>query len=90
MGEQYLTMAEIEAKYPNEWVLVNLPNPNNLRPDLVTRGHVVVHTRDRAEIDRKLLSLKDGELLNCAVQFNGPPVLEDELPAGEILPERAG
>jgi hypothetical protein len=25
MAEQYMTMAEIEAKYPNEWVLIANP-----------------------------------------------------------------
>ena len=80
MGEQYLTMAEIEKLYPNEWVLVDIPNPKNLRPDKLTHGYVVMHTRDRAEIDRRLLTLKDGELLVFAVLYNGPPVTWDDLP----------
>ena len=37
MGEQYLTLEEIEKLYPNEWVLVNMPNPKNLRPDRLTQ-----------------------------------------------------
>ena len=26
MSNEYLTMAEIETRYPNEWVLIDRPN----------------------------------------------------------------
>lgn len=91
MAEQLLPLDEIDKLYPNEWVLVNMPNPKNLRPDRVTHGYVVMHTRDRAEIDRLLESLKPGEMPLIAVQYNGPMVLEEgEVPAEQALPEKAG
>ncbi len=43
----YLTIAEIKAKYPNEWVF--LANPTATRHHEVTGGHVILHAADRAE-----------------------------------------
>jgi hypothetical protein len=91
MAEPLRSLEEIEKLYPNEWVLVDMPNPKNLRPDRVTHGHLVMHTRDRDEIDRLLESLKPGEMPFIAVLYNGPPILEEyELPAEEVVPEQAG
>ena len=47
----YLTTAEINAKYPNEWVL--LGNPTNRRQSLEpTGGVVVLHAATRDEFYR--------------------------------------
>lgn len=46
-----LTLAEIEAKYDSEWVLIGEPE---LTPDLqVVRGKVLFHSKSRDEIDQK-------------------------------------
>jgi hypothetical protein len=46
MNEPYLTIAEINAKYPNQWVL--LANPTLTRLHEVRGGHVLFHTADRS------------------------------------------
>jgi hypothetical protein len=77
MGEKYMTMAEIEATYPNEWVLIDKPTMKRRNPAKVTGGYVVMHTPDRTEIDRRLLSPGEGELLSFAVLYIGEPPEED-------------
>lgn len=52
MATEYLTMAEIEAKYPNEWVLIDRPTVNRLNE--VTGGFVVAHSPDRDESDLQM------------------------------------
>lgn len=71
MADQYLTWAQIEAKYPNEWVLIDKPTGPKRRPEQVTGGYVVLHSPDRTEIDRRLLSLRDGELMDFACLYVG-------------------
>ena len=66
MSEQYLTMAEIEAKYPDEWVLVDKPTVDTL--DDVLGGRVVWHHADRDEFDRGLPS---HPLADSAIFFAG-------------------
>ena len=56
MAEPYMTMAEIEAKYPNQWVLIANPKVN--RRQKIVGGHVVLHCADRAEFLRRV---GDGE-----------------------------
>ena len=46
----YMTMAEIKAKYPDEWVF--LANPTADRNQEVTGGHIIVHSADPAEYRR--------------------------------------
>ena len=61
-----LTMAEIEAKYDGEWVLIADPEVDeNLD---VKKGTVIFHSRDRDEFDRKSL---DFRLPHAAVRYNG-------------------
>jgi hypothetical protein len=74
MAEPYLTMAEIEAKYPNEWVLID--NPNTTKYQQVLGGHVIYHGPDK-------LALYDvmGKLptpFNIAVRYIGPLCDEGE------------
>ncbi|HET6575001.1 MAG TPA: hypothetical protein VFG68_15450 [Fimbriiglobus sp.] len=54
MGDEYLTMAEIEAKYPGEWVLLDRPTKD--RHGDVTGGRLVFHQADRGLLDAELLS----------------------------------
>jgi hypothetical protein len=81
MAEPYLTMAEIEAKYPNEWVLI--ANPTSRRRSLeVTGGHVVLHCADRAEFLRRVAEWYDPEIKHLATRYIGK--FPDEI--GELLP----
>ena len=50
MANSYLTMAEIEAKYPNEWVLVDKLKKG--RDDMAVGGTVVAHGTEREAVYR--------------------------------------
>lgn len=53
---EVLTMEEIKARYPSEWVLIADPEVDEyLR---VKRGKVAWHSKDRDEIDKKALELR--------------------------------
>jgi hypothetical protein len=79
MAEPYMTMAEIEAKYPNEWVLIDKPTTrgNSLAP---TGGCVVLHCADRAEFLRRFAEWNDPQSKHIATWYTG------QIPAEEILP----
>jgi hypothetical protein len=85
MSEPYMTMAEIEAKYPNEWVLI--ANPTKRRRSLeVSGGHVVLHCADRAEFLRQVAEWDDPEVKHLASQYIGKfPEETDDLP--QVAPE---
>jgi hypothetical protein len=54
--DEIMTLPEIEARYPGEWILVADPElDEHLR---VVRGKVVAHTRDRDEFDSQTLTLR--------------------------------
>jgi hypothetical protein len=74
MAGEYLTMAEIEAKYPNEWVLIDKPTVSKY--DRVAGGRLVCHSPDRDEINRAALALP--RPVEIAVFYNGPPIDDDE------------
>lgn len=79
MAELYLTMAEIEAKYPNEWVLIT--NPTTRSKSLApTGGVVVVHSPDRAEYLRLVAEWDDPTVKHFASWYTG------EDPVDELLP----
>jgi hypothetical protein len=50
MSEPYLTIAEIEAKYPNEWVL--LDKLKTRRDGTALGGVVVAHSAEREPVYR--------------------------------------
>jgi hypothetical protein len=81
MAEPYMTMAEIEAKYPNQWVLIDNPKVN--RRQEIVGGHVVLHCADRAEFLRRVGD-GEGTLTGklAAVRYAGRFPEDDE----EILP----
>ena len=89
MSEPYLTMAEIEVRYPNQWVLI--ANPTRRGRSLApTGGHVVVHAADRAEFYRLCREWDDGKTRSFAVEYAGKfPEEEDEiLPAETEVAQR--
>jgi hypothetical protein len=66
MGE-VLTIEEIYAKYPDEWVLIDKPETDrNLR---VTRRTVIDHGPSRDEVDEKSLELPIPR--HAAVRYTG-------------------
>jgi hypothetical protein len=76
MGEQYLTMADIEKLYPNEWVLIDRPTSDR-RTGRVSGGHVVMHTRSRDEFDRRLIDNNEfPQVVRCAIFYVGSSELE--------------
>ncbi|MGD9634109.1 MAG: hypothetical protein AB7G28_06910 [Pirellulales bacterium] len=50
MTHEVLTIAEIEAKYPSEWILVADPKTNDALE--VESGTVLFHSADRDEVYR--------------------------------------
>ena len=53
--DEVLTMEEIEARFPEEWILIDQPETD--RYHRVLRGRVVCHGKDRDEVYRKALDL---------------------------------
>jgi hypothetical protein len=75
----YLTIAEITAKYPDEWILIG--NPTSTRQG-VTGGYVILHAADRAEFYRLMSQWDDPEVKHLASWYTG----EIGKGLGEILP----
>jgi len=66
--DEVLSRAEIDARYPDEWILVIDPETG---PDLSVRsGIVAAHSKDHDEIYRVAMALKPRR---SAVWFNGEP-----------------
>ena len=76
MAKPYMTMAEIEAKYPNKWVLID--DPTTDRYQEVLGGHVVLHCADRAEFLRRVVEWADSGSKHLAVQYVGKFPEEDD------------
>lgn len=74
MGERYLTMAEIERLYPNEWVLIN--NPKATKYQEVLGGYVVYHGADKLALYERVKDLP--RPFDIAVRYTGPPLDEGE------------
>ena len=53
---EVMTIADIEANFDSEWVL--LGDPVTDEELHVLSGHVLAHSRDRDEVDRCLLALR--------------------------------
>ncbi|HSQ54540.1 MAG TPA: hypothetical protein VLM40_02255 [Gemmata sp.] len=82
MAELYMTMAEIEAKYPNEWVLLAHATTRRGSQE-ITGGRVVINCPDRAEFLRRVGEWTGDAGSLGAVQYIGVFPEEDEhvLPA---------
>jgi hypothetical protein len=82
MAEPYMTMAEIEAKYPNEWVFI--ANTTTGRGSLAPTGGIVVfHSPDRVEFVRmrgEWNGWGDPAYRHTASWYTGKD------PVGELLP----
>ena len=77
----YMTIAEIEAKYPNEWVFI--ANPTATRYHEVTGGHVILHAADRAEYLRLVSEWDDPKITQLASWYTG------EIKGIEVFPPDA-
>jgi hypothetical protein len=64
--DELLTIAEIEARYPSEWVLLEDPETNEVQQ--VLAGKVRYHCKDRDELYEKAIELR---LKRGAVLFTG-------------------
>jgi len=53
---EVLTIAEIESRFPSEWVLVKDPQTNEALE--VQSGRVLYHSLDRDEVYRKAVELR--------------------------------
>jgi hypothetical protein len=71
MSEPYMTMAEIEAKYPNEWVLMDHFTTER-KSGKLAGGRVLLHAPNREEFDRAFDSALEG-VGDIAVHFTGKP-----------------
>jgi hypothetical protein len=79
MAEPYMTMAEIEAKFPNEWVLIANPTARGQSP-APTGGVVVAHSSDRGEFLRRFAEWDDPQCKHIATWYTGT------IPPEEIVP----
>lgn len=75
MSEPYLTMTEIEAKYPNQWVLIDQVKIG--RYQQVLGGVVAAHTANRDEMDRQMVEYPGNSTI--AVHYTGKPDPEESL-----------
>ena len=64
--EKTMTLAEIEARFKSEWVL--LENPKTGKKLEVKRGRVLCHSKDRDVVYRKAVALRPKKF---AVLFTG-------------------
>lgn len=54
--KQVLSVRQIEARYPSQWILLKDPVVDkHLR---VLKGEVVCHSKDRDEVDRQAIELR--------------------------------
>ena len=52
MNPKYQTLAEIEAAYPDRWVVINRPRSNRVQQ--VLGGFVIAHGSDREEVEKSI------------------------------------
>ncbi len=65
MGD-FLTIDEIKARFPSEWVLIGEPQADPSQR--LVAGKALSHSPDRDEVDRKLLELRPSRF---AMRFLG-------------------
>jgi hypothetical protein len=72
--DEVMTLQEINSHFPSEWILIADPEVDkHLR---VMRGRVVIHSKDRDEVDRKAVELR---LKSSAFHYTG------EIPEGTAI-----
>lgn len=69
---QILSRAEIESRFPNEWILMVNPEPG---ADVNFRGLVVAHEKDKSTLLERAEKLPKNQ--SVAVFFAGPPIPTD-------------
>ena len=74
MTEPYMKMAEIETKYPNQWVLINQPKTTKYQQ--VLGGHVIYHGQDQLALYDVVGTLPTP--FNISVWYTGPLCEEGE------------
>jgi hypothetical protein len=62
-----LTLGEMKARFPSEWVLINEPQTGKRLEDLM--GEVLFHSLDRDEVVRKVRELRP---LHFVIEYTGP------------------
>jgi hypothetical protein len=75
VNEQYLTMGEIEAKYPNQWVLIDKPKTTKYQQ--VLGGYVIYHGSDKLALNDVVKQLPTP--FEIAVEYTGSLVEDDEV-----------
>jgi hypothetical protein len=76
--DEMLTLPEIEARFPSEWVL--LADPEKDKGHRVCSGRLLYHSKDRAEVLSKLMELRPkkaaflytGKITGAMIGFFGP------------------
>ena len=64
--DEVMTVDEIKACFPAEWILLADPEVDTYQR--VVRGRVVCHSKDRDEVDRKAIELR---LRSSAFHYTG-------------------
>jgi hypothetical protein len=67
--DKFMTIAEIESRYQNEWILLENPETNEALE--VLSGRVLFHSADREEFDRKMVALKPKKFAILYPEVNG-------------------
>jgi hypothetical protein len=75
MMSEVMTVEEIHNQFPEEWVLIDSPEVDQLQR--LQHGKVIFHSPNRAEVDAK--SLETPIPRNLAVRFTG------KLRPGDVL-----
>ncbi len=79
-----LTIDEIKARYPDEWVLIALPNSDILeRPD---KGEVLLHSKDYLELCYKASEIAKN--IVTTIFFTGEPTNRRKWLKSTILREK--
>jgi hypothetical protein len=76
MAEPYMTVDQINAKFPNEWVFITNPTTRG-RSLAPTGGIVVFHSPDRAEFLRPVGEWDDPSVRDTASWYTGKDRVEE-------------
>lgn len=66
--KEVMTIAEVMSRFDSEWVLMANVKTNDLHE--VQEGEVIWHSKDRDDVDRKLLEARPNRF---ATIYTGPP-----------------
>jgi hypothetical protein len=81
---EVLTIEEIKAQYPDQWVLLSLPNSDALeRPD---KGSVLLHGKDYLELCYKASEIAKNVV--TTILFTGEPTKNRKWLKSSILREK--